>query len=221
MNWIYELPFGPKRHFLNGNYNVIARKALEGWQITSVTRVQSGSPIRLVSNRATLNQNESGVVLHNLTFSQLQDMMQIRKTTNAQGIGAVYYLPQSLIDNSLAAFDLAPGKVVDPNQPYIGPPVAGQLGDRAFLYGPRQQKWDVSIVKKTMIGERANVEFRAQALNVFNLANFLLFTPGNNITTTLNVNSTAFGQTTGAYRDLPNTNDTGGRIIEFMLKFNF
>jgi hypothetical protein len=145
---------GRKRHFLNGNYNVIARKALEGWQITSVTRVQSGSPIRLVSNRATLNQNESGVVLHNLTFSQLQDMMQIRKTTNAQGIGAVYYLPQSLIDNSLAAFDLAPGKVVDPNQPYIGPPVAGQLGDRAFLYGPRQQKWDVSIVKKTMIGER-------------------------------------------------------------------
>jgi hypothetical protein len=223
MNWIYELPFGPKRQFLNGHYNAIVRKALEGWQIASVTRVQSGSPIRLISNRNTFNQNESGVVLHNLTFSQLQEMMQIRKTTSSAGLGVVYYLPQSLIDNSLAAFDLAPGKTVDPNQPYIGPPVAGQLGDRAFLYGPRQQKWDVSVGKKTMIGERANVEFRAQAINVFNLTNFLLFVPGNGISTTLNVNSAAFGQlaSNSAYRDLPNTNDTGGRIIEFVLKFNF
>jgi hypothetical protein len=83
-----------------------------------------------------------------------------------------------------------------------------------------QQKWDFSVVKKTYIGERANVEFRAQALNIFNLTNFLLFTPGNGITTTLPIN-TSFGQTTGAYRDLANTNDTGGRIIEFVLKFNF
>jgi len=150
-------------------------------------------------------------------------MMQIRKTTSSAGLGVVYYLPQSLIDNSLAAFDLAPGKTVDVNAPYIGPPVAGQLGDRAFLYGPRQQKWDVSVGKKTMIGERANVEFRAQAINVFNLTNFLLFVPGNGISTNLNVNSAAFGQlaSNSAYRDLPNTNDTGGRIIEFVLKFNF
>ena len=147
-------------------------------------------------------------------------MMSIRKTTNAQGLGIVSYLPQSLIDNSLAAFDLLPGKTLDPNQPYIGPPVAGQFGDRVYLYGPRQQKWDFSLVKKTRIGEHANVEFRAQALNVFNLTNFLLFNPGNGITTSLTVNS-AFGQTTGAYRDLQNTNDTGGRILEFALRFNF
>ena len=41
-----------------------------------------------------------------------------------------------------------------------------------------------------------------------------------NITLNLPIN-TSFGQTTGAFRDLPNTNDTGGRIIEFVLKFNF
>jgi len=49
---------------------------------------------------------------------------------------------------------------------------------------------------------------------------FPVVQPGNGITTTLPVN-TSFGQTTGAYRDLANTNDTGGRIIEFVLKFNF
>ncbi len=226
LNWIYEMPFGHGRHFLS-NYHGVVGKALEGWQLASVTRVQSGSPIRILSGRNTFNFNnqltnngDSGVILHGITAGQLQDMMSIRKTTNAQGLGIVSYLPQSLIDNSLASFDLLPGKTLDPNQPYIGPPVAGQFGDRVFLYGPRQQKWDFSVVKKTQIGERANIEFRAQALNVFNLTNFLLFNPGNGITTSLTVNS-ALGQTTGAYRDLQNTNDTGGRILEFALRFNF
>ena len=52
-------------------------------------------------------------------------------------------------------------------------------------------------MKKTYIGERANLEFRMQALNAFNLTNFLLFAPGNGITTTLGANGTGFGQTTG------------------------
>ena len=62
---------------------------------------------------------------------------------------------------------------------------------------------------------------RMQALNAFNLTNFLLFTPGNGITTTLGANATGFGQTSGAYRDLSNTNDPGGRIVEFSLRLNF
>ena len=77
-------------------------------------------------------------------------------------------------------------------------------------------------MKKTSIGERANIEFRAQALNVFNLTNFLLFVPGNNIPGNQAIGS-GFGQvpTNGAYRDLSNTNDPGGRILEFALRFNF
>ena len=222
LNWIYELPFGPKRHFFGNVSSPVFRKALEGWQLASVTRVQSGSPIRLTSGRFTFNQNDSGVILHNMTMSQLQDMMSIRKTNaataNSPGLGAVYYLPQSLIDNTMAAFEVD-GKTLanlDPNAPYIGPAdQPGQLGQRILLYGPWQQKWDVSLAKKTNIGERANIEFRAQALNVFNLTNFLLFVPGNDITTTLGVIGTGFGQTTGAYKDLSNTNDPGGRILEF------
>ena len=72
------------------------------------------------------------------------------------------------------------------------------------------------------IGERANVEFRMQALNVFNLTNFLFFVPGNNIPGDQAIGS-GFGQipTNGAYRDLSNTNDPGGRILEFALRLNF
>ena len=228
LNWIYELPFGPGRSFLGHVSNPVARKALEGWELASVARVQSGSPIRLLSGRATFNGNDSGVVLHNITASQLQSMLDIRKTTQlSNGVpqGVVYFLPQNIIDNTLSAYEVG-GKTLanlDPNAPYIGPPTdAGQLGERIFLYGPKQQKWDVSIVKKTKINERFNVEFRMQALNVFNLTNFLLFAPGNGITTTSTIGST-FGQipTNGAYRDLSNTNDPGGRILEFALRLNF
>jgi hypothetical protein len=229
MNWVYELPFGNKRHYLSHIGNPVLRKAAEGWELASVTRVQSGSPIRLTSGRSTFNGGEAGVILHNITASQLQDMMSIRKvnlaaTSTSPALGAVYYLPQSLVDNTLAAFELG-GKTLNnlnPNAPYIGPAdQAGQLGQRVFLYGPWQQKWDFSLVKRTSIGEHANVEFRMQALNAFNLTNFLLFTPGNGVTTTLGVNSSSFGQTSGAYRDLSNTNDPGGRIVEFSLRLNF
>ena len=226
LNWIYELPFGHGQRYLSG-YQGFVGKVFEGWEVASVARVQSGSPIRILSNRNTFdfnnqltNNGDSGVILHGITASQLQDMMSIRKSTNANGLGVVTYLPQDFINNTLAAFDLLPGKTVDPTQPYIGPPLAGQLGDRVFLYGPRQQKWDFSLVKKTKIGERANVEFRAQVLDAFNFTNFLLFNPGNGITTSLNVNST-FGQTTGAFRDLQNTNDVGARMLEFVIRFNF
>jgi hypothetical protein len=229
MNWVYELPFGPKHRFFGTASSPVARKILEGWQLASVTRLQSGSPIRLTSGRATFNQNDSGVILHNMTMSQLQGMMSIRKVTLAGTatsgpIGAVEYLPQSLIDNTNAAFEVN-GKTLanlDKSAPYIGPAdQPGQLGQRIMLYGPKQQKWDFSLSKKTNIGERANVEFRMQALNAFNLTNFLLFTPGNGISTTLGANTTNFGQTSGAYRDLSNTNDPGGRIVEFSLRLNF
>ncbi len=223
LNWVYELPFGSKRHFLSHVNNRISRKALEGWEVASVARVQTGSPLLFLSGRSTFNNLDSGVVLYNMTARELQDMVRIRKTTNAQGVGVVSFLPQSIIDNTRAAFEVG-GKTLrdlDPAKPYIGPATTpGQLGQRLLLYGPRQQKWDFSVLKKTHLGERANIEFRAQALNAFNLTNFLLFTPGNNITTTATIGS-GFGQTTGAYRDLQNTNDTGGRILEFVMRFNF
>jgi len=222
LNWIYELPFGPGRQRLSNFQNPFARRVLEGWEVASVTRIQSGSPELLTGGRPTFNEFDSGVVLHNLTTKQLQEMVQIRKVTAADGRGLVYYLPQALVDNSLAAFEVG-GKTLrdlDPTKPYIGPPTTpGELGSRIFFYGPGQQKWDFSIIKKTYLGERRNIEFRAQFLNAFNVTNFLLGAAGNTVNTT--GVPADFGQTRSAYRDLTNTNDPGARVIEFVLRFNF
>lgn len=200
----------------------VGRKALEGWQITSVTRIQSGSPYLLTSGRLTFNGSDSGVVLYNMTAAQLQDVRQIRKITNKDGIGAVYYLPETLVNNTLAAFEVGGKslKDLDRTQPYIGPPsTPGQLGSRLYLYGPWQQKWDFSVVKHTRFGENRSVEFRAQILDAFNMTNFTLTAAGNPANS-IAFNS-SFGQTTNAYRDLSNTNDPGARMIEFVLRINF
>src|ERR1022692_2598311 len=80
INGIYELPFGPGRRF--NSSNVVARKIIEGWQIAGVARLQSGTPLFL-SGLGAFNATAStggGVVLHNITSSQLQSMIGIHKT---------------------------------------------------------------------------------------------------------------------------------------------
>jgi hypothetical protein len=218
-NWIYELPVGPgKRLFAAGN--PVVRKALQGWEVAGVVRVQSGRPF-FIDGLATFNNvaGNTGITLNNLTAEDLQHMVNIRKTTGTDQKGIVYYLPQSLIDNSLAAFNTG-GKTLaqlDPNAPYIGPAAAGQLGWRGSIHQNWTRFFDASIVKRTTIRESMNVEFRATALNVFNMTNFGVGASGTNYS---NIGS-AFGQVSGAYRDISGTVEPGGRILEFMLRFNF
>ncbi len=222
LNWVYELPLGEKHALLGQVHNSVLRTAVSGWQFSGVSRVQSGSPSQLIGNRGTFTPGDNGVVLHNLTTSQLQDMISIRKTstitTSGAANGIVYFLPQSLIDNTLAAFQLN-GKPLDPNAPYIGPPTtAGQFGNQVFLYGPWLPRFDMALAKHTKIGEKKEIEFRVNALNAFNLTNFFLV-PNN--TGNITVNNIRFGQTNSAYRDTNSTNDSGARMIEFGLRFTF
>ena len=213
LNWVYELPFGSGRQYLNSLHNPVFRKALEGWQFAGISRIQSGVPSQLLAGRPTFNGSDGGVVLHNLTTSQLQSMMSITR----QGSGIVNYLPQSLITNSLAAFQLI-SQPLDPSQPYIGPALTpGQFGNQVFLYGPWLQKWDVSLVKHTRIHENKEIEFRAQALNIFNHPNFFLVSGNSG---NLSVNN-IFGQTRNVYNDINSTNDPGSRIMDFQIRFTF
>ena len=223
LNFVYELPFGINRRFLASGNSVLG-KFVEGWEIAGVTRAQSGTP-ELLNGRATFNNTTAGqVVLNNMTTKALQDMVKIRKTTGSNGIGIIYFLPQDLIDNTQAAFETA-GRTLaqlDRSKPYIGPQTEpGKLGNRVFYYGPWQQRWDLSVIKKTRIGESKSLEFRTQFLNAFNNINFLIGGAGNEVNTqTIN---TEFGQIVDAYRDITvsGTNDPGGRVIEFMLRVVF
>ncbi|HEU4390330.1 MAG TPA: TonB-dependent receptor, partial [Blastocatellia bacterium] len=227
LDWIYEIPIGPGRRFLNTPTPVI-KKALEGWQWSGVVRIQSGTPFLLDGGRLTFNNFDAGVVLHNMSAKQLQDLVKIRKETvcDANGVcrGLAFWLPKNIIDNTLAAFEQG-GKTLanlDPNAPYIGPPTdPGKLGSRIFLYGPWTSRFDFSILKRTMITEKANIEFRVQFLNAFNQSIITIQDPGTNAAEG-GIGAT-FGQTRNAYRDftVSGTNDPGGRLVEFQLRFNW
>ncbi|HLH19621.1 MAG TPA: carboxypeptidase-like regulatory domain-containing protein [Bryobacteraceae bacterium] len=233
-NWIYQLPFGNGRHF--GISNVVARKILEGWQIAGVVRLQSGTPLFL-NGLGTFNSAGtapgSGVVLHNITVSQLQSMVGIYKTSlPGPNGGLIYYLPPpsttstaglnsgnntNFIYNTQAAFNvngLTPAQV-DPNAPYVSPAPAGQLGGIVYVYAPWQRHFDINLQKEIQIKERVNLLIRGSALDVLNLTNFIP-PSGNNTAST-------FGQLgpSNAYRDISGTVDPGSRIIEFLVRLNF
>ncbi|MEK6303995.1 MAG: TonB-dependent receptor [Acidobacteriota bacterium] len=224
VDWLYELPIGPGRAFLNGNIPVLS-KVLEGWQTGGVARIQSGPIFLLTGGRATFNQNDAGVVLRNISTKQLQELVKFRKTTSATGTGVVFFLPQSIIDNSAAAFEVG-GKTLsdlNPNAPYIGPPTTpGELGERIYLQSPMTARFDLNVVKRTRITERSSFEARVQFLNAFNRANFFVSSATADART-VGVNASGFGQTRAAYRDftVSGTNDPGGRIIEFQFRLNF
>jgi len=162
------------------------------------------------------------VVLHGLTRQQLQNLVEIRHVGNQ-----VYWLPPGLVTNSQAAFETGGLSLtqLDPGAPYIGPQTTpGQFGERIVLYGPRFTRFDLSFLRRFKITETKEFQFRMSMLNAFNNINFLITSPGSDASTfSLTSTNPPFGRTTNAYRDstVSGTNDPGGRLIEFQLRFNF
>ena len=218
-DYLYELPIGPGKRFFNSN-NAVLSRLIGDWQIGGVTRIQSGPATLLTSGgRATFNQFDAGVVLNNMTLKEFQSMVKIRKDPS----GIVYWLPQSVIDNTVAAFASQTGAPLDPSAPYIGPPLtAGQLGERIVFFGPWTARFDLNVVKRIPVTEQVKLEGRVSFLNAFNRANFYLGDSDSTIRS-ISAASTSFGQTRSAYRDITvsGTNDPGGRLIEFQLRMIF
>jgi hypothetical protein len=213
-NWIWEVPVGSARTYLSSVHNPVLRKAIEGWEFVGTTRIQSGQPTRLTSGRGTINGQESGVVLHNISLKQLQDQVGVYKTTGSNGVGILYDMPLSIIQNTQAAYNSVSGLTFDPAAPYIGwQTTPGEIGYYEYLRAPWQKHLDISVIKRTKIRESINCEFRAQALNVMNITNFYLGGAA--------ISSSAFGQITSAFRDTNNAVDPGGRILEFVARINF
>jgi hypothetical protein len=213
INGIYELPVGTGRRFLSST--PVLKTILEGWEITGISRIQSGGPYQFTSGRAGMNGSEAGVFLQNMTVPQLQNMVQFRKTTGSNGIGQVFWLPDSLIANTNAAFETngLSWANVNLSQPFISPQLTpGQFGYQVFLHQPWQYHFDTAVVKRTRIKEKVIVEFQANFMDILNLTNFYISN---------GPSSTSFGRTTSIYNDLTYNYDPGARVIEGRLRITF
>ena len=109
------------------------------------------------------------------------------------------------------------GSTKDNLQSYINkaafyPAPAGTYGNsgRGILTGPGQWNVDASIFKNFSITERFKMEFRTEFFNLLNHANFAL---GSDTSTSLNLNSSTFGQISST--------SVNARLIQFALRTTF
>ncbi len=134
----------------------------EGWQISGITSYQSGSPFSVINNGGS-----SGVgVLDNAGV--------------ANGVGAGSYPdlatnpgPASLKTNASSFGPL----LLNPNE-FVAPRglTFGDAG-RNIVNNPNRLNFDMSLLKHFAIREGSEVEFRAEAFNVFNHTQFRLYNP--------------------------------------------
>jgi hypothetical protein len=207
-NFLYELPFGTGRRWLNGGFSPL-RKVVEGWQLGSIITRQSGPPISIYSGRSTFNffsnpdlnpPGSNPAQLVGMSFAEFADNVGIYRTPS----GVFFFNPDLLditTDSSTGALTGAKFK-----EGIFAAPAPGTFGNfpRAQINAPGFTQFDFSLMKRTRFLERGEVEFKMTLYNAFNKANF------------------SYGNV--VFDDaLVNINSTRGsaRIIHFILGINF
>ena len=142
-NYTYQLPFGRGQHFA-GKASGVADKLIGGWQWNGSVTVQSGFPFT-----PQVGSNISGT-----GDTQNPDVPNLNPKFSGP---VVLGKPEKWFDPT--AFSM---------------PVAGTFGNvaRGLFAGPRLTNFDTSAFKKFSFNERYSLQFRAEAFNIFNHANF-------------------------------------------------
>ena len=139
----YELPFGPGQRWMQGSKGAVS-KIVGGWELNTIATMLSGFPFT-----PTVGSNRSG---------NGDTRNPDRPNLNPNFTG------------SIVTGD--PNRWFDPNAFLL--PTAGTFGNagRGILRGPGVATVDLSVMKNTKLGERFTLQFRAEAFNLLNRANF-------------------------------------------------
>ena len=147
-SYSYALPFGKGRHYLadNGFLSTI----LSGWETHGIVTLQTGRPFTV----ALLSEiDNSGTGRSILGFGANDRPNLVGNPELSNGSTLQWF-------NTAAFAFPAPGTF-------------GNAG-RNILDGPGFQNVNASLVKNTALTERVNLQFRAEAFNLFNHPNFNL-----------------------------------------------
>ena len=184
---VYELPFGKNKKWGN-DWVRLTDAFLGGWQFNGSQTFQSGVPFD-VSYAGASAQRDVG-----------PNRPNVNGDIKING-GQDQY------------FDTTP--IGAPEQPVLAPAV-GTFGnmERNSLRGPGYRRTDASIFKRFGMGSTRDLEFRIEAVNLFNNVNLgnpdtEIGSPGNARPNAGRINSTAYGNA-----DLQ-------RNFQFAVKFSF
>ena len=221
-NWVFELPFGRGKPFGSG----VSRwmdMLIGGWEFDGVGRIQSGSIF-----------NYGGYRLVGMTEKDLQKMFKFYKRPDADGNTQLYMFPQDVIDNSILALYTA--SATSPTgysgalptgrylAPASGPDCVSFVVKRnyircpgttetRYIKGPWYWKVDMSFVKRIALVRNMRIEARMDLYNIFDVVNF-------NATSGMGQYVSNW-RVTSAATDFNASQDPGGRITSFGLRFTW
>jgi hypothetical protein len=192
-NFLYDLPFG-KGRLIGGNLSGLAGTLIGGWSTGGIVNLRSGFPFNV-----GLGLDRAG----NQTNNQ-----QAQRPDVVPGVD----LSDVITDN--------PDGIVNPASFFQLQP-AGFYGNasRNALRGPNLYSFDMTLTKATPINDRLRTEFRVEAFNLFNRANFAPPSAGNTIIF-LGVDGTGAPILNPSFGQLSRT-VTSSRQLQFGLKLIF
>ncbi|MCB1019758.1 MAG: TonB-dependent receptor [Acidobacteria bacterium] len=160
-------------------YDRAAEKALSGNDVRNRLVWSSVYEIPLGKGRAMLNQGPLAMILGGWNFGTIVTLQQgspMGLTTQTNGLGSAFTPgPQRvnvLRDPALPSGEQTVERFFDTDAVAAPGTLVFGNSSRALLTGPGIINFDVSMLKNHSWGERYNVQFRFEAFNFFNRANF-------------------------------------------------
>jgi hypothetical protein len=221
-NWVYELPFGQGRRFGSGVSRWMDR-LIGGWEVDGVGRIQSGSVF-----------NYGGYRLVGMTEDEFRKMFKFYHRPDADGKDRIYMFPEDVVQNSILALYTASASTVSgysgalPTGRYLapasGPDCVSYIVKRnyircpgtaetRYIKGPWYWKVDMGFVKRIAVVKKMRIDARMDLYNIFNTVNF-------NATSSMG-SSLSNWEVTSAATDFSASQDPGGRITQFGLRFSW
>jgi hypothetical protein len=143
VSFIGDLPIGPGKA-IGGDTSGLVGSLLGGWGLSGIVSVQSGTPVTpVVGFNIARNKNTTGADRPNLN----------------PGVTKVPILG-------------SPNKYFDPSVFQLQAPGFYGNAGRNIIIGPGQATLDLAMLKNISLTEKLNLQFRAEAYNLFNRANF-------------------------------------------------
>lgn len=171
---LYELPFGRGRQYLR-DAGKAANLVLGGWDIGGVLNARSGLPIDVSITRPDfVYVNPSNGRVFN--SPQLVGGVPVTQAViNTPGGGNSRNVRRPDVVAGVNPFLTTSNKTTILNPAAFSTPLPGAFGNlgRGALHGPGLKQMDLTLSKRFNLTERVNLQFRAEAYNLFNRANFL------------------------------------------------
>ncbi len=147
----YDLPIG-RGKLLLGNANAFVDRLVGGWNVGTISKMQTGQPFMLTGGNHTFNDyTDGGVNLNNVTLKQLRKSIGI---WNTAPYGGSYFINPK--------YTAAGSTYITPNT------TPGTIGLRPWLWGPHAFTSDMSVSKMVPIKWGVKFTLQAAIYDVFN-----------------------------------------------------